>query len=200
MEHGRKNPNRSGDDQDTGIKVDGREISYHSDLGRSVGRGMIVVAWIGVIAILAYFLQKLSDQQTFPNSNITGVVTADGARQITLQRSRNGHYFATGKINGVKVRFLLDTGATNVSVPADIAAKIGLEKGVSYPIRTANGIGEEFATVIKSLTIGTIEVTDVRAGINPNYKSESILLGMNVLKKFRMVQQGNTLTIQQLSN
>ena len=199
MEHGRKNSNHSGDDQDIGIKVDGREISNHADLGRSVGRGMIVVAWIGIIAILAYFLQKLSDHQSFPNQNITGVVTADGSRQITLQRSRNGHYFVTGKINGVKVRFLLDTGATNVSVPMDIATKIGLKKGISYPIRTANGTGQEFATVIKSLTIGPIKLTNVRAGINPNYNSESILLGMNVLKKFRMVQQDDKLTIQQLS-
>jgi len=114
-----------------------------------------------------------------------------------LQRNRFNHYVASGLINNTPVVFLLDTGATDVAVPAGLAERLGLKAGVARNAITANGIVQVYDTRIESLQLGSIQLENVRASINPGMSGNEILLGMSALKDLEFSQSGSTLTLKQ---
>ena len=117
------------------------------------------------------------------------------AQTIVLQQNNRGHYVASGLINDVEVVFLLDTGATQVAVPQALATKLGLKKGASLSLHTAAGTVTGQRTHIKSLSLGPFTLYDLDAVIMPS-DSLDILLGMNVLRQFELIQRNGQLTIR----
>lgn len=168
-----------------------------TEFSRRFGRGMVFLAWIVVIGLLTLFFSHWQDTQENPNRHLESQVTADGARQVTLLRNRYGHYVADGTINGQRVVFMLDTGATTVSVPQGVARRLGLRAGAPLPVSTANGTATVYATHLDSVGLGDIIVSNVRADINPNMNGNIVLLGMNVLKHLDLDQRGDKLTLRQ---
>jgi aspartyl protease family protein len=167
------------------------------DNTKHIGRWMIYGMWILLLGLLSLFFNNVLDQQYNPNQHHAGRVTADGIREITLQRNHYGHYVTSGTINGHEVVFLLDTGATDVSVPAKLADRIGLKRGAEIIYQTANGPAPSWLTKLDTVSIGNVEVENIRASINPNFDGDEVLLGMSVLKKLEFTQRGDTLTIRQ---
>jgi aspartyl protease family protein len=142
------------------------------------------------------FDEQLAEQFN-PNSQPISSQTA-GAIEVRLKQNRGGHYMATGGINGESVLFLLDTGATQVSVPMHLAEQLGLQKGRGSWVQTANGRVQVAQTRIASLTIGDIELTDVAAHLNPGMQDNKILLGMSALKQLEFTQRGEWLSLRHL--
>nr|VFK38655.1 MAG: aspartyl protease family protein [Candidatus Kentron sp. SD]VFK44147.1 MAG: aspartyl protease family protein [Candidatus Kentron sp. SD] len=162
-----------------------------------IGAGMIAAAWIVLLGLLtAYFNGWLRDQEN-PNQEPSGIRTESGIREVALARNRQGHYIVTGEINGHAARFLLDTGATTVSVPADLAKSLQLPIGSGATSWTANGPITTYHTHLDEVRIGNILLRDVRAHINPRMYSGEVLLGMSFLKRIEFAQRGNTLTLRQ---
>ena len=147
--------------------------------------------------LLTWMFSGLLDRQRNPNTSVQSSVGPAGEKRVALERNRFGHYVTSGKINGKSVEFLLDTGATVVSVPERIALELGLERGPARVARTANGRIVTYATMLDSVEIGDIRLTGVGASINPHTAAGEILLGMTFLKQLELVQRGNTLTLKQ---
>ncbi len=164
---------------------------------KNMGYGMIIAMWALVFGLLAFLFQDVLDKQNNPNQQLSGYVTENNVRELVLQRNRYGHYVASGLINNQDVTFMLDTGATDVSIPAKVADRIGLKRGMKMQYQTANGRATVFATKINRISIGNIELENVRATINPNVRDMEVLLGMSFLKQLEFTQRGNTLTIKQ---
>lgn len=162
-----------------------------------IGRGMLIVAWAAGLGMLSLLFSNILDQQRNPNMRIDTVHSADGVREIRLQRNRYGHYHATGTINDKPVEFMLDTGASDVSIPDGVARRVGLKRGVAKFYETANGTIKAYATRLDSLGLGDITLQQVRASINPHMDGETILLGMSALKQLEFTQRGDTLIIRQ---
>ena len=161
------------------------------------GQGMMLVACIAGLALLTLFFGGVEDRQRNPNQN--PITTANQENAIVkLKRNRMGHYVASGYINEQDVEFLLDTGATDVVIPASIANDLGLRRGAASKAYTANGSVTVYSTTIEQLTIGEIELYNVRASINPGMERSAILLGMSALKQIEFLQQGDFLTLRQL--
>ena len=157
---------------------------------------MTIVAWLIFLAILFSLFDYFVSQQNNPNQII--VTTVDGAQKtVVLQRNRYGHYVTSGTINGIAVVFLLDTGATQVAIPETLASKIGLRKGRAFYVKTANGNTRAYRSRLKSVAIGDIVRYDLNATILSNMPGEEVLLGMNFLKHFEIIQKGKTLTLIQ---
>ena len=163
---------------------------------KHLGRGMIVAAWLLLLALLTWFFNTQLEQQHNPNQQVMMDASADGQPEVQLERNRFGHYVATGLINSQPVVFMLDTGATDVSVPLSVAEKLGLEKGQSMQYQTANGTIRAWQTLIDEIRLGDISIGPVRASINPGAQGDEILLGMSFLKQLDFKQQGNTLTLK----
>jgi aspartyl protease family protein len=158
---------------------------------------MTVLAWVLVLGLLGAFFSGWMEKLNNPNQQVRTQLSRDGAREVVLAQNRAGHYVANGTINGQPVTFLLDTGATSVSVPAGIAGSLGLVRGAPMRARTANGTITTYATRLDEVRLGNITLENIRADINPRMQGEEVLLGMSFLRKLEFTQRDRELTIRQ---
>jgi aspartyl protease family protein len=161
-----------------------------------IGKVMIIAAWVLLLVLLTWFFNDRLEQQRNPNRQISSATATDEIPEVRLQRNRSGHYVASGEINGQPVEFMLDTGATDVSIPAVVADRIGLKRGQQVSYQTANGTVNAWQTVADEIRLGPLRLGPVRASINPHVRNEAVLLGMSFLKQLDFSQQGNTLTLK----
>ena len=175
------------------LTIDARSLFLQTE---SAGRGMIAAGFILGIVLLTLFFSDALDRQRNPNRDLRSSVQA-GSAEVQLDRNRYGHYLVSGKINDRPVEFLVDTGATDVVVPADTAQRLGLARGQRGVARTANGNVTIWSTNIARLTVGDIVLTDVDASINPGMRDQEILLGMSAIGRVELVQRGDILTLRQ---
>lgn len=161
---------------------------------RGLGRGMALVASLLVLGM--FYLYFASSLQARDNPNRALQVVP--GTELVLKRSRDGHYVFPGEINGQRVTFLLDTGATLVSVPAHLGQALGLQPGVPMQAVTANGTATTRATRIDILAFGPFKLRGVPASLNPGMRGDQILLGMSVLKHLEFTQRGDTLVLRSL--
>lgn len=157
---------------------------------------MMIIAWIIGLGLLTAMFGVWEGFRQNPNQSPDSQMV-NGVREVTLEENRQSHYVATGAINGREVTFLLDTGATDVVVPAGLAQDLGLQPGPTGIAMTANGPVEVAATVIDSLTLGNIHLRDVRASINPGMRGDEVLLGMSALKQVEFSQRRGRLILRQ---
>jgi len=161
-----------------------------------MGKTMMILAWLAALGLLVFFCNQWESQAYNPNQQ-PETLQSSTKNEVILQRNRFNHYVTQGTINGEEVTFLLDTGATDVVIPAGIAQRLNLRKGAEQLASTANGIITVYNTRLEQLTIGHILLRDVNASINPAMDNDAILLGMSALKKVEFTQRGNTLTLTQ---
>jgi len=158
---------------------------------------MIVLMWLALLAMFAVLFDDFLQRQENPNQQVVSRIDSRGLAETRLQRNRYGHYVASGAINGHSVQFLLDTGASDVSVPESVAQRLALARGPAHYASTANGTVRVYATRLDSVRLGEIELRNVRASINPFMDGDDVLLGMSFLKNLELVQRGDTLTLRQ---
>jgi aspartyl protease family protein len=160
-----------------------------------IARNMAIIASILLIGLMTLLFSDLLDKQNNPNQNVSLSVDSDGNRAIRLTRNAFGHYVASGAINGTEALLLLDTGATEVSVPEALARRAGLKRGAQVPVSTAAGVSYVHRTQIKELRLGPLIQRDVPATINPHMAGDEVLLGMSFLRHLTFTQQGDTLIL-----
>jgi len=166
---------------------------------RSMGKGMIIGAWVLLLALLTTLFQGLLLEQHNPNRNPTGDIGASGVREVVLRRNGQGHYVADGSINGYPVVFLVDTGATDVAISEALANRLGLEKTGGAFSRTANGVVAVWQSVLTHVSLGVIRMEKVRASVLPDMRpANHVLLGMSFLEQLELVQKDGNLTLRQL--
>ena len=163
---------------------------------RSLGRGMALIASLLVLGMFYLYFENSLQARNDPNRKLK----VGPGSELVLKRSGDGHYVFPGTINGRPVRFLLDTGATLVSVPAHLAAELGLRAGAMQYSVTANGTVSTRATRLDSLAFGPFDLRDVPASLVPGMTADQVLLGMNVLKHLEFSQRGETLILRRLGN
>jgi len=165
---------------------------------QGIGKGMMIGAWILLLLLLTLYFGRVLEERQNPNRNPGGAVTTQGTREVVLERNAQGHYVASGRINGHPVTFLVDTGATQVAVSERLARKLGLRKMGGTFSHTANGVVAAWETVLDRVTLGVIEQRRVRATILPDLRPwDQVLLGMSFLKKLELVQRDGTLLLRQ---
>jgi len=163
---------------------------------KQIGKRFAFIFW-GLFLFIGYqFFDSHLAKQRNPNQNPNSFVSGSQS-VLVLQRNRMGHYVTSGQINGYPVTFLLDTGATDVAIPQQVADVIGLPYGTPMRVGTANGNATAYRTEIQNLTIGELDFGQVRASILPGMKDNQILLGMSALKQVEFSQRGEQLTIKQ---
>ncbi|MCF2948682.1 TIGR02281 family clan AA aspartic protease [Paraglaciecola aquimarina] len=162
-----------------------------------LGKGMIIIAWVIGLGLLTLLFDEQLAKQLNPNAEPISS-SQFGVAEVKLKQNRAGHYVSGGAINDQPVVFMLDTGATQVSIPMHLAEQLSLQKGNSSWVQTANGRVQVFQTRIQRLTIGEIQLTDIAAHLNPAMHDGQILLGMSALKQLEFTQRGEWLTLRNL--
>jgi aspartyl protease family protein len=130
-----------------------------------------------------------------PTSLVAAHQTADSVQQasrgsdsVIVPRDRHGHFRTEGRIDGRRLDFLIDTGASVIVLTADSAAALGLHPGSSEyraTLRTANGVVRAAPTTLDMIEIGGIMVRDVPAVVMPEGVLNENLLGMSFLSRLR---------------
>jgi aspartyl protease family protein len=115
------------------------------------------------------------------------------APPLSLKQHASGHYFVDGAINGKPLVFVIDTGASNVSLPSAAASEAGLTCERAVPMDTANGRVEACSVMISELRFGHFVIKDVQSTIMPNLSKP--LLGMNILRHFKIAQDKGEMQI-----
>lgn len=126
-----------------------------------------------------------------------GAAPADGSGKIVLTADGQGHFFTTGTINGTSVRFMVDTGATMISLGASDARRLGLDfnRGQRGYSQTANGQVEVSRIKLDTVSIAGVTLHQVDALIHQN-DMPIALLGMSFLNRMEMQRDGSTMTLR----
>ena len=160
-----------------------------------IGRGMLALFWVGVLGLGTWVFSGMLDGRANPNRD-PETRFADGVTEVRLQARGDGHYLATGAINGTPVTMLVDTGATSVALPESLARRLGLERGPEITVNTANGRAKAWLTRIDRLQLGGLEFRDVEASFGPGLDTE-VLLGMSALGRVDFEQRDGVLYLRQ---
>jgi len=116
------------------------------------------------------------------------VVTGTG--EIMVPRNFDGHYYLTLELNGVPTRFVVDTGATDIVLTPQDAARAGINvAGLNYNNRamTANGLVQTASVRLDRISLGDISDRSVPAVVNGSPMQDS-LLGMAYLNRFDRIE------------
>ena len=163
------------------------------NLHRRGGKIMLTIAWLLIMGGMYWYFSDWDARQNNPN---TARVLNLQQGELTLTRNRAGHYVAEGEINGRRVTFLLDTGATWVALPSALARELGLKRGAAVTLQTANGSAVGYQTRLDSVRLGPIEMHDIGALVADGMDDNTVLLGMNFLKRVEFTQRGGELTLK----
>jgi aspartyl protease family protein len=123
--------------------------------------------------------------------------TAASDRQsVTLAADPRGHFVTEGAVNGNPVRFLVDTGATMVALPASEAQRLGIDyrKGPRALTNTAGGLVPVYRVRLDTVKLGAIELAGVDAMVIEQ-GLDVALLGMSFLNRVEMKRDGQTMML-----
>lgn len=136
---------------------------------------------------------KLSRKDAAP-----GTGKSDTRPKVSLAQTRNGMFVVDAAINGASLPFIVDTGATNVSIDAAMAQQIGLnyQKGTPGWSGTANGNVRSWHVKLDSIAVGPIILYGVDATVREGPGTGGVgLLGMTFLSRVEMKREGENLTL-----
>jgi aspartyl protease family protein len=123
--------------------------------------------------------------------------SAGKGQGVTLGANSQGHFITLGQINGRTVQFLVDTGATSVSIPSSIAESAGIDyrKGPRGFTQTANGVAAAYKIVFDSVTVGDVTLYQVDGIVMEGKGMDVALLGMSFLNRMEMKRDGAQMTL-----
>lgn len=150
-------------------------------------RWLWLLFWLSLLGLLTFYFYE----RTQPS------VTADG--QLLLKADQSGHYRLTGAINGVAVQLMLDTGASRITIPQNIAEQLGLSSRTYSQVNTAAGPITVGNDQIDNLQMGPITLHKLAVFINPAMDGSEILVGMNALSRLEIRQKDRQLMLQPIN-
>ncbi|MEI7612846.1 MAG: TIGR02281 family clan AA aspartic protease [Betaproteobacteria bacterium] len=129
--------------------------------------------------------------------NVAAQPSGSGPAKVVLTADSAGHFLTTGNINGASVRFIVDTGASMISLGASDASRIGIDasKGQKGIANTANGQTVVTRVKLDSVRVGEIVLNNVDALVHQQ-DMPVVLLGMSFLNRMEMQRDGDSMTLK----
>lgn len=172
----------------------GRSRPVNMKLPSSISKGLkwapfwIVVFWTVVMGLLYVAMNHYLKPKPL-------VVSASG--DLVISRARDGHFYATGSVNGKPANFLVDTGASLVTVSEQFAREAGISAGEPAVFKTANGNLSGRIVSDVPVSMGPIAVSGVRVAVGfVGHEVGDALLGQSFLSKFEIVLQKDQMTLR----
>jgi aspartyl protease family protein len=174
-----------------GVVSSGLVYARQVNVGRTV-RYMAIWVAIAAMAVTGFtFRDDLAAAALrVRGALIPAYAVSTSPHEMVIARSEDGGFYVMGQVNGMPVRFLLDTGSGETTLsPAD-AQRLGIDPATltfSRTTETANGVGHGAPYTAAGLTVGQIHLTQVAMDINQAPMSTS-LLGMSFFKRLDSVE------------
>ncbi|WP_040851562.1 retropepsin-like aspartic protease family protein [Nitrosospira lacus] len=152
------------------------------------GHFTALAIWIAISGVMYLYF----DARQKPTIAVASMELGSG--EVVIPRSRDGHYYVRGAINGYPVDFMVDTGAGTISISHEIARNARLPRGIPANFVTANGtvMGEIVAG--QTIEAGGIVVEGLSVGIGIH--GDIALLGQNFLRRVEVVQSNDKMVLR----
>lgn len=162
-----------------------------------------IAIWLTIAAVLIVGLSFRDEIETVTlrvrSELMPGYALESGEHELVLTESSGGNFFIFGEANGVRIRFLIDTGASDTVLSPSDATNIGIdvrELDFSRVYQTANGMGRGAPYTLDSLSVGPIAISPMPVSVN-EAEMNSSLLGMTFLRRLRSFEiQGRRLILR----
>jgi aspartyl protease family protein len=166
-------------------------------------RNMLIFACLVMIGggLFARYLDKPSPNPSAPTVAVarapaseTVPVQSAGSRNVTVRADDRGHFQVDARIDGRRMEFMVDTGASVIALRASSARQLGIHpapREFTANVSTANGSIKAAPATLNMVEIGGLTVRDVRALIIPDEALSTNLLGNSFLSKLRRFEVAN---------
>jgi aspartyl protease family protein len=163
---------------------------------RNILFAAVAIAGAGVVmAEMADRMTPASAHTNAPRKDVTvGVAAAPAGRSVAIPRDARGHFQTDARIDGQRIDFMVDTGASVVALNERSAARFGLRPSRSdynATVTTANGTIKAARARIAMMDVGGLIVRDVDAMVLPDEALSENLLGLSFLSKLRRFEYAN---------
>ncbi len=163
-------------------------------------RNLMIIA--AVLAGLGTYMAQMADKMSptpasasaSPKLMATQTVGQASGRSLDIPRDARGHFAADGRIDGQRINFMVDTGASVVALNEKSAARFGLRPSRSdynATVSTANGTIKAARTRLAMVELGGLVVRDVEALVLPDEALSENLLGLSFLSKLKRFEYAN---------
>lgn len=136
--------------------------------------------------------------QVPPQGVVQSLPPVIGNAGVIELHQQNGSYFVDGTVNNIPVRFQIDTGASITSIPREVALSAGIYACEAKSFDTANGSTYGCLANAQMITFGNNRIEGFQVAAMPNLKNA--LLGMNILRYFRIEHSGDVMRISVIRN
>ena len=160
-------------------------------------KGVKVISTQGDVAVLEIGGKQQSVRVGDAPAQVGASKTGANGSRVVLSVGSGGHFLTLGQINGQSVQFLVDTGASAVSLSAEQAQRIGLKFQNGQPVQmsTANGIVPAWRLRLESVRIGDVMVYDVDSVVSAG-SMPFVLLGNSFLSRFQMTRNNDQMVLE----
>ncbi len=159
---------------------------------RSLRRGPLVMVlfWLVVMGVVYAAIKTFMQP-----SQVT--VAMNG--EMTIARARDGHFYAPGSIDGQPVVFLVDTGASYVTVSREFARRAGMSGGQRAQFQTASGVMEGAIVDNQTVALGPAQVSGIKVAVGlAGAAPDMALLGQSFLAHFQITLSGDRMVLRRL--
>lgn len=134
-----------------------------------------------------------------PEMRIGGNYVEAERPEHRIVRDNSGHYRTSGYINGQSVSFLVDTGATGVSINEEQAKRLGIDYTRGQPLlaQTASGVVKSYGVTLERVAVGSIELRNVAGVVVQGSSPRQALLGMSFLGNLEVSHEDNLMLLRQ---
>jgi aspartyl protease family protein len=168
-------------------------------VGESSPEGVKLVGVSGDTAVFEYGGKRQTVKLGQNERLNAGSASADSSSQsVTLTASGNGHFVTMGQINGQSVRFLVDTGASFITLGATEAKRMNINYlgGQRVSMSTANGVVPAYKIKLDEVRVGNVTLNNVDGVVHPDNSMPVALLGMSFLNRMEMKRDGETMVLK----
>ena len=160
-------------------------------------RNILITA--AIIAGLGVFMAQMADKITPAPAAASAVAVAtdapqSGTRSLSIPRDARGHFATQGRIDGQRLAFMIDTGASVVALNESSAARFGLRPTpgqYTAAVTTAKGTVKAARMRLPMVEVGDLIVRDVDAMVLPDQALSENLLGLSFLSKLKRFEYAN---------
>jgi len=133
------------------------------------------------------------------SAQASGAVSAN-SRTMVIKAGEGGHFEVEARVDGRRLAFMVDTGASHIALRESDAARLGIHpipRDYSIKISTANGVGRAALVQLRMVEVGNIIVRDLPALVTPDEALNVNLLGMSFLSRVRWSHERGKLILEQ---
>jgi len=165
-----------------------------------------ILFFAGLLLAAGVFVARFVDQSARAPTTAKAMTAApapevaNNSRSLVIKAGNGGHFEVEARVDGRRIAFMVDTGASQIALRESDAARLGLRpmpRDYTIKINTANGVGRAALVQLRMVEVGNIVVRDLPALVSPDSALGVNLLGMSFLSRVRWTHERGKLILEQ---